>query len=59
MSMSAARMTKDLQVGEAVLRDKDLEWFQHQSAGPSSPVPARHTRPHGRRQSTPSIARDG
>ena len=31
--MSAARMAKDQQVVEAVLRDKDLEWFQVQGTG--------------------------
>ena len=31
--MSAARMAKDQQVVEAVLRDKDPEWFQAQGTG--------------------------
>jgi hypothetical protein len=34
--MSAARMAKDQQVVEAVLRDKDLEWFQAQGTGKHS-----------------------
>ena len=31
--MSAARMAKDQQMVEAVLRDKDPEWYQTQSSG--------------------------
>jgi hypothetical protein len=34
--MSAARMAKDRQVVEAVLRDKDPEWFQAQGTGKHS-----------------------
>ena len=34
--MSAARMAKDQQVVEAVLRDKDPEWFQAQGTGKHS-----------------------
>ena len=34
--MSAARMAKDQQVVEAVLRDKDPEWFQAQGTGTHS-----------------------
>jgi hypothetical protein len=43
--MSAARMAKDQQVVEAVLRDKDREWFQGQGAG--HPSTARTTRRTG------------
>jgi hypothetical protein len=46
--MSAARMAKDQQVVEAVLHDKDPEWFQTQGTGHSST--ARITRRQGQGQ---------